>query len=195
MDPVDRGTATRRRIIESAVALLGREGPDGFSASALAREAGVSKATIFHHFDSLAVIPEVALEELFTASMARSDEPGLDLRGYLTRLRDDALAVLHEQRGFLNAYFVFLTKTLFDPHLRLRFQAGAAELLETLRDGLARRLPPDVPDDEVHELARLVGASLDGIALHHLVMEDHGSLDRSWDRLTDLIATRYGGTS
>ncbi len=47
------GEATRKEILDAALKLLGRGGPDAFSAGALAREANVSKATIFHHFASV----------------------------------------------------------------------------------------------------------------------------------------------
>jgi AcrR family transcriptional regulator len=189
---MNKGAVTRRRILESAVELLGRDGPDAFSAAALAREAGVSKANLFHHFDSLSVIPEVALEELFMASMARSDDPELDLNGYLTRLRDDTLEVMHAQRGFINAYFVFFTKALFEPQLRLRFVAGAMEMLEAVRAGLGPRLPAGTSPEEADEIARLVFATLDGIAMHHLVMEDHERLDRSWGLFMEMLEARYG---
>ena len=189
---MDRGAKTRRRIIEAAVALLGREGPDGFSASAVAREAGVSKATIFHHFDSLTEIPEVAVEEIFMASMARSDAAGSDLRSYLSALRDETLEIIHHQPGFINAYFVFLMKALFDPQLRLRFVAGSMQMLETLYRGLRPRMPEGTSDDDVEEIARLLGAALDGVALHHLVMEDHERLDAGWERFMDLLDARYG---
>ena len=172
--------------------LLGREGPDGFSAAALAREAGVSKATLFHHFDSLAVIPEVAMEELFIGALTLSDSPELDLKGYLTRLRDDSLALMHEQRGFINAYFVFLTKALFEPQLRLRFVAGVMQYHEALRAAIEPRMPHGTPPEEADEIARLVGAALDGIALHHMVTEDHERLDRGWALFIDLLEARYG---
>ena len=191
---MDKGAVTRRRILEAAVELLGRDGPDAFSAAALAREAGVSKATLFHHFDSLGEIPEVALEELFMGSLGVSDSPDLDLKGYLTHLRDHSLAVMHEQRGFINAYFVFLTKALFEPQLRLRFVAGAMQMHEALRASLEPRLPAGTSPEEVDEIARFLGAALDGIALHHMVMEDHERLDRGWARFLEMLEARYGRT-
>ena len=187
-----KGAVTRQRILEASVDLLGREGPDGFSAAALAREAGVSKSTLFHHFDSLAEIPEVAMEELFIGALTLSDSPELDLKGYLTRLRDDSLALMHEQRGFINAYFVFLTKALFEPQLRLRFVAGVMQYHEALKAAIEPRMPQGTPPEEADEIARLVGAALDGIALHHMVTQDHERLDRGWARFIDLLAARYG---
>ena len=48
---------TRSAIIDAAIIVLGRGGPDAFSAASLAREVGVSKATLFHHFPSIDEIP------------------------------------------------------------------------------------------------------------------------------------------
>ena len=172
--------------------LLGRAGPDGFSASALARETGVSKATIFHHFDSLDEIPLEALEGLFIAAMAGTDDPELDLFEYLQTLKDDALEMIQTQRRFFNAYFVFLTKALFDPRVRERFSVGAFMMHDTLSAALEPRMPPGTPPEEADEIARLVGAVLDGISMHYMVMDDHDRLDRAWGRFMDLLKARYG---
>ena len=172
--------------------LLGREGPDAFSASALAREAGVSKATIFHHFESLDEIPLEALEGLFIAAMDGTDDPELDLFEYLQTLKDDALAMIQTERRFFNAYFVFLTKALFDTRVRERFSAGAFMMHDTLRAALEPRMPPGTSPEEADEVARLVGAVLDGISLHYMVMDDHDRLHRAWGRFMDLMEARYG---
>lgn len=64
------GDQTRMVILEAALKLLGRAGPDACSASTLAKEAGVSKATLFHHFGSIEDIPLAAFERFWLQSLA-----------------------------------------------------------------------------------------------------------------------------
>lgn len=57
-------------VQEAAVRILSCDGPDRFSASALAREAGVSQATMFHHFRTIDEIPVVAIEQFWLQSIS-----------------------------------------------------------------------------------------------------------------------------
>ncbi len=63
------GERTRAAILKATLRLLGRAGPDAFSASTLAKAAGVSKATLFHHFSSIEEIPLAAFEQFWLQSV------------------------------------------------------------------------------------------------------------------------------
>jgi AcrR family transcriptional regulator len=187
---MDKGQRTRAAILKVAADLLGREGPEGFSAAALAREAGVSKATLFHHFDTLDAIPLAALEQLFLEAMTREQRADLPLRAYLEALGQDVMAVVHERRDFLNAYFVFFTKALFDPRFRDRLAAGVQELHTAMKQALAGRLADGRSPADADVMAHLVGLALDGLGLHLLVIGDAAQLEAAWALITDLLAAR-----
>ena len=178
-----RGKDTRTRILKAAVQLMGREGPGHFTASALAREVGVSKATLFHHFASLDDIPLAALEEVLMDAMTRLGDDDRPLEEYLEGMGREMEAIAHDER-FLNAYFVFFIKGIFDPRLRQRLAEGGFELHRQVMAALGHRL---APDEDAEAVARLVEVILDGIALHHLLMGDHEVLDRAWQRFIRLV--------
>ena len=178
-----RGEDTRTRILRSAVELMGREGPAHFTASALAREVGVSKATLFHHFSSFDEIPLAALEEVLMDSMTRLGDDDLPLRDYLEGMGREMDAIAHNER-FLNAYFVFFIKGIFDSRVRERLAEGGFELHRQVMASLSPRLSPD---EDTEAVARLAEVILDGMALHHLLMGDHDVLDRAWHRFIDLV--------
>ena len=48
----DTPTDTRTRILDAAGRILVRDGSDGFTIAAVAKEAGVSKGGLFYHFES-----------------------------------------------------------------------------------------------------------------------------------------------
>jgi AcrR family transcriptional regulator len=178
-----RGEDTRTRILRSAVELMGREGPERFTASALAREVGVSKATLFHHFASFDEIPLAALEEVLMGAMTRLEDHDLPLRDYLEGMGREMDVIAHDER-FLNAYFVFFIKGIFDSRVRERLAEGGFALHRQVMASLSPRLSPD---EDAEALARLSEVILDGMALHHLLMGDHDVLDRAWRRFIDLV--------
>ncbi|HEY1016499.1 MAG TPA: TetR/AcrR family transcriptional regulator [Herpetosiphonaceae bacterium] len=187
---MSKGEHTRQAILAAAVELLGQAGPDGFSAAALAQAAGVSKATLFHHFDGMDAIPLAAFEEIWLRALrqpggAAAEAPAL--RPYLEALGEEVLTAAREQRAFFNAYFVFLTQALFKPALRERLAAGSGELQAALSAELAARLPGLAPA-ETEATAQLIAVALDGLGLHALALSGEPALRRAWARLVDLLA-------
>jgi AcrR family transcriptional regulator len=184
-----RGASTRARIVQGAIDLMGRAGPDRFTASALAAEVGVSKATLFHHFATLDEIPLAALEELLRDAMSRVEDGETDLPGYLASFVDEMRAIVLNER-FLQAYFAFLVKGMFDERFRGRVARGGLELHRQITDSIRPHLGPG-EDPEV--AARLLEVVLDGLALHHLLMGDHDLLDRAWARFAGLLTGAQEG--
>jgi len=180
---------TRTRILRAAVELMGREGPDRFTASALAREVGMSKATLFHHFDTLDEIPLAALEEIFFEFLDDIEVENPSLPHLLGQLAAEMRALV-EHEGFLRAYFVFFIKGMFDARFRERMARGAFDLHQRTVAALAPRLAPGT-DAEL--TARMVEVMLDGLALHHLAMRDHDALDGVWTRFTELLLAAQNG--
>ncbi len=175
--------STRTRILHAAVELMGREGPDRFTASALAREVGVSKATLFHHFASLDEIPLAALEEVFFEILDSMADGDASLRRRLDTFGSEMRALVDNER-FLHAYFVFFIKGMFDSRFRERLSRGAFEMHRRMVEMLA---PVLTPDEDAEVASRMVEVMLDGLALHHLIMGDHEVLDRAWARFEELL--------
>lgn len=61
----DDAAATRRRLIEAAMQLLQRQGAANLTLDAVAKEAGVSKGGLLHHFPSKQALSEAMLLLLF----------------------------------------------------------------------------------------------------------------------------------
>ena len=68
----DTPADTRTRILDAAGRILVRDGSDGFTIAAVAKEACVSKGGLFYHFESK--------DQLITGA---GDEPGAATRAYL----------------------------------------------------------------------------------------------------------------
>jgi AcrR family transcriptional regulator len=84
---VERGRATRERLLATARALFGRDGYEDTSVEAVLREAGVAKGSLYHHFENKpalfdAVLDGVVAEVAQKAAQAaaRHDDPVEGLR-------------------------------------------------------------------------------------------------------------------
>jgi len=133
---VTKGEKTKAAIVRAAILILGRDGPDGFSAAAIAREAGMSKSNVFHHFTRIDEIPLAAFEELGAELYGAAAMSGRSMEAWLPALGDATADMVERNRGFLNAYFVFLSKSLFDSKLRARLSSGADTMLAPIAEAL-----------------------------------------------------------
>lgn len=182
---------TRTAIVEAAIAVLGRDGPDGFSASALAREVGVSKATLFHHFNSIDEIPVHAFEHMVAKGLEIDIPARAGLGRIVAALGAGNFGLVDTRRDFLNAYFVFIARAMFDPRMAEMVRRSGEALLQRMQ----ALLRPHVGSDaEAAAMARLVAIYLDGLAIHLMAFHDRPEIEAAsvlFSRLVD----REGGRS
>ncbi len=92
---------TREKILETAMRLFSAQGYSNTSLSQVAKEAQVSKALIFWHFESK--------EKLFRAAIQRTLEP------YAIDVLDDleGLPEVDQIKHLIDAYYEFVSRNLF----------------------------------------------------------------------------------
>ena len=169
---------TRNEIIDAAIAILGSEGPDGFSAAALARRVGISKATLFHHFPTVDDIPLAAFERMITELMSQAPSGDADMQDTLAGLGSATFGMVDARRDFLAAWFVFFGKALFDDRLKARLRQEGDDLIGGMRMLFA---PHANNSGEADAMARLVAMTLDGMALHLLALDDRSGIEAAWN--------------
>lgn len=184
------GDRTRAAILEAAVRLLGRDGPDEFSASALAKETGVSKATLFHHFRTIDEIPLLALEQFWAQSLSLNTGRIISTRAYLQELGGQVIALARKRATFLRAHIVFLIKAMFDPRLHERLAKGSAQMHQLMTQELSGRLPNTLSGADIEAMARMVEMALDGLMVGVAANNTSRGLTqtrRAWARFVELL--------
>lgn len=184
------GERTRSKILQATVRILGRDGPDRFSASSLAKEAGVSKATLFHHFRAIDEIPILAMESYWIQSLTPRTDAASSARGYLMNLGKQILNLSRRRGTFLKAHVVFLVKAMFDPGLHASLAAGSVQMHRNMQQELAERLPRTLSRREIEDAARMVEMMLDGLLLGIAAVDNLQALAsarRAWTRFVNLL--------
>lgn len=175
--------------------LLGREGPDGFSASTLAKEASVSKATLFHHFGTLDEIPLAAFEEFWLRSLAVDTRKLISARDYLEGLGRQLFILAQKHGEFLRAQVVFVTKAIFDTSARRRLETSAVQMHRVVVHELSKRLPTNLLASEIDALARMTEMTLDGLMIAVVMRKGSTELAQSkrvWSSFVDLLVASVG---
>lgn len=179
----------RGEIIDAAIRLLASRGGEGLTAAALASEAGVSKANLFHHFEGLDDIVMAAFERFLLDMESFSPRPGGSLRGWLLALGAETQALMDERGPLAGAYLAFAARARSDPRLLRRM----AETVDLAEEGFAAAiggmLPGGTSPEEARSLATLVMIAGDGLAMHRYLFPGRAESQRAaWRSLVDRIA-------
>jgi AcrR family transcriptional regulator len=180
-----RQAQTRERIVEATVALHEEVGPAATTVAEIARQAGVSRLTVYNHFPSDGDLFAACQQSFLTnnpvpdltAALAL-EQPGERLRAVLTLLYRSfrrqapmSAKVLHDRRA-LPALDALLARTR---------DASIDQLTRTLAAGLSAKGPAGV------RLRALIALALDFWTWQRLTQE--GLSDDSAARLmTDIVA-------
>ncbi|WP_297090823.1 TetR/AcrR family transcriptional regulator [Thermococcus sp.] len=160
-----RKLGTKKRIIEAALELFSEKSYHDVSMEEIARKAGISKGGLFHHFPSKY---DLARAVLFTLL----DEWLENLNGRLEGLSGE-----EKIRTLIDAAFELITASpklsrffleLYEESLKLNRTGDWDEFYERYTGSVSDVLR-EAGVDEPEKKALLLGALVDGLALHHLL--------------------------
>jgi AcrR family transcriptional regulator len=185
-DPMEALPPTAQRILAAARRLLVAGGFEALKLSAIAAEAGESKASIGYHFGNKDGLVAALVDSLAhdanrgliaqTANLPARDERMRALIDGETRIAADAES--------FQAFFEALPHALRDPGLRPR----VAALYEGYRETVLRCLDPGdaAARETLRPFAMLMIAIVDGLAIQHGLDPDGTDVAAAtelWDRL------------
>ena len=175
----------RRRLLELGEDLFTRHAYDELSMARIAREAGISKALLYHYFPSKQAYFSATLEQAAAELAARvAPDPSLPTREQLARSLDAYLDWIEEHR---DAYVVLLRSVGTIPDLREMVVGVRAATAQIILGGL-NPSPPTPPPPALRTAVRAWLNFVDG-ALNDWI--EHGDLER--DALRDLLIESLAG--
>lgn len=184
-----RGQKTRERILQASVTLLSAKGLDGYTAASLAREAAVSKGTLFHHFSSLDEVLFATLEwHVHEFNQALGKRPYDSVNALLMGIAETAVEAQQEQGpNFTRGLVSFSLKASYDP----RFNTLLKSMIENHARHLGRQLAQlsgRKADDKLANALALQTMILgDGIGLYGLVLGEDERIGIAWQAHSKMV--------
>jgi len=166
-DPMEALPPTAQRILAAAQRLLAAGGFEALKLSAIAREAGESKASIGYHFGNKAGLVTALVDSLAHDSNRGLIEETAAVPAGEARVRtliDGETRIAADAESF-QSFFEILPQALRDPDLRER----VAALYDGYRETVLRCLDAADPEAEaeLRPFAMLMIAIVDGLAIQH----------------------------
>lgn len=166
-DPMESLAPTARRILAAAQRLLAAGGFEALKLSAVAREAGESKASIGYHFGNKAGLVTALVDSLAHEANRGLIEETAALPHGAARLRafiDGETRIAADEESF-RSFFEVLPHALREPDLRER----VAALYDGYRETVLRCLDAEgeVARERLRPFAMLMIAIVDGLAIQH----------------------------
>ncbi len=197
-DPMEALAPTARNILSAAQRLLAAGGFEALKLSAIAREAGESKASIGYHFGNKAGLVTALVDSLaHDANRGLIDETAAAPAGKarVRALIDGETRIAADAESF-RCFFEVLPHALRDPDLRGR----VAALYDGYRETVLRCLDAAGSDaePELRPFAMLMIAIVDGLAIQHGLDPDEADVRAAtelWERLARPFLTGPRQTS
>jgi AcrR family transcriptional regulator len=191
-----RGRARREQLLDVALEAFAAQGYRGTSVGAIAERVGLSEPGLLHHYPTKVALLQATLEHHQLKTRTAAYAP-LDGRMLSFPERLERLAAGHEaDAGFVRLLLVIAAESIAADHPTHDWFVAR---YDTIRSAIERELAADqgsgmlAADVDVHALARLVVAIMDGLEFQFLLAGgkldivtplrqalDLFYLDRSW---------------
>jgi AcrR family transcriptional regulator len=182
-----KGERSRQSILQAALATLADKGLEGFTARNVAEQAGVSTATLFHHFASLDELQLDAMMLLLDDEMRGLAPAGeLDPRRYLQSLGELVLRVIRKEPALMRMSATLLGKLPFSEALQHSAAGHYERYVQQIETGLIAVGGPGPPSRR--HMAMALVLLLDGMGTYWTVNHDVDALERFWADVVALFA-------
>lgn len=184
----EKGKKTRQEILAAAFALLIDEGPAALTAGKLAKKASVSKASLFHHFESVDDIPLILLKNIFEQLAEKIDKrKPKDISTLVQMLGQGVLDAPPARRKVTAALLHFYIRAAHEETYRQQQQKILGLLFEQFQASFEAVLDRPLTAWEKRTIPPMVAFSLEGIGLFSIILDDRSSLESAWKAFSGTI--------
>jgi len=190
-----RGPHTRKQILDASLRLFSERGFARTTVRDIAREAGITDAAIYYHFESKRELLEALVEERgFLAGLQQLEQVSTDLplRETLLWMARGAINIMDENRDFLRLIIMEGLggdEAALEQYQRLanRWESGLATVLSRYAQ------KGELRNNDVHGIARQIIYPI-LMAFEDTLLGRHTTSDASPEQRRDTLAAFVSGT-
>lgn len=183
-----QAAATRRHLLDTALALVGEQGFESLSVSTLTQAAGVTKGALFHHFESMEALGYAALEQLMADSFAAiGDTLPPTLQDYLDAFEHALFDQTFAHPNTARALFSFVRVGMFRDRYRQLLSSMLQQGCEKFARDLGHYCGDRIDEEQLATLGRLLDAIVGGLGVHWFTFEQHARTRRDWRCFRNMI--------
>ncbi|MEA1960870.1 MAG: TetR/AcrR family transcriptional regulator [Bacillota bacterium] len=178
--PVEHQSSKKQLIIDAATRLIMEQGVKGTSLADVAREAKISKGTLFYYFPAKDdLIYELTVQHFDNISYALLDRVESMKEESLYKIMQECVAtiLMAEDRGRLNLYLL-QEAVIENEVLRIRFRQTYQEYRVLMKKFLQIVSPSSSAEDN-EVLSTMLIALADGLIIQWLIDPDTVSIDKT----------------
>lgn len=182
-----KSNETYEKIIIAAIDIISIKGVAGISAGKVAKKAGVCKSTIFHHFDTIELLPLAVFDRIMKIYLEPIDSSNYGNYEDILDTFEEALFCNHDNADRINrTFFAFLNEAIFNKNYQLilkKFQNISIERMVRQIQKIDYTLDIKI----ARSISRLIISLLDGLAIHIMIGNNLEDFFESWKLLKRAI--------
>lgn len=184
-----KGEKTKEKIISSALDIIMSEGRAGLTARNLALAVGISKASLFHHFDSMDEILMAVVEQMFVLFYYRPmSKGGKNSFELVSSLGHEVFKEADQVRKMYRGLFTFMETAVTDPVLSRRLREMIKAYVATMGKELQKHSDNRLTEKESEGIALAMTMLLDAAGLYLLLLDDQEQLENTWHIFSRMVS-------
>ena len=175
------GAQTKKKIIESACLILAREGLHGVNAAALAKEAGVSKGALYHHFPSMDEVVISCFEKTSTDVYGELQflRPK-NLGEYLDAVENVLFNKLLNDKNRIRIIYELSPKVIFEEKFQSRRRLMFDKVIKMMTKRLLNTFEEPISEKRLEKILSGVGAFVTGLSYQSLSVRNSEESREIW---------------
>jgi AcrR family transcriptional regulator len=183
-----KGKQARQSLITAAFQVMIQEGPKGLTAGKITKKAKVSKASLFHYFDSVDDVTFAVLEDVFLQfSLKMSDGRYKTVAEYVYHIGLGPLKAPESTRKVTAAFLHFYQRAAHDESFRKQQEKTTKLLLKNIGQGLEKIIKRPLNKSEQFIAPMLIAMCLEGLGKFCITFKERSELEAAWKLFADSI--------
>lgn len=169
---VEQAAETKRKIVEAAVDILSVNGPHALTSGKLSAKLGMSKGTLFHHFEDMEGVQLAVLDYIIALLDEVQERNHKTLQALVNDLIDTSFASIEEYRGVYAALFYFICNSLHNPAFQERLRERMNRTMAAWKQTLFKYVNREVSVTEQDRIVRMLDVFFSGLCIHDFIYTD-----------------------